>query len=113
MYRCRLIQLCALILLSSVAIGSASPDKVFRVTVMDDKDVTPMSKVHVFILAADGRVLSEGYTDGNGDVSIRKPDENEHPAFLLAEKSLFFIGGMRWDPGFDQRLIHLAPFAQM
>ena len=85
----------------------------FKVVVMDDKDVRPLEGAHVLILAANGKVVSEGFTDANGDVEIRKPTARERPVFLLAEKEMFFVGGVRWDQGFDERLIHLAPLAHL
>jgi uncharacterized protein YfaS (alpha-2-macroglobulin family) len=95
-----------------VVVGKRKPGT-FDVVVAEDQSGHPIPGARVFILSANGKVLSEGITDANGDVTIRKPTESEGPAFLLAEKAWYFIGGVKWDPGFDERLIHLAPLAVM
>jgi hypothetical protein len=83
----------------------------FTVTVAEDQSGHPLQGAKVFILSEGGKILSEGVTDANGEAVIRKPDRSERPAFLLAEKEWYFLGGVRWDQGFDERLIHLAPLA--
>jgi uncharacterized protein YfaS (alpha-2-macroglobulin family) len=85
----------------------------FDVVVAEDQSNHPIVDARVFVLSEDGKVLSEGRTDENGEATIRKPTPAEKPAFLFAEKAMYFIGGVRWNQAFDERLIHLAPLALM
>ncbi len=98
---------------SSAQPEGRAPDRSMKVFVSSSFDSRPLNGVSVFVLSRDGRVLSSGVTAGNGLVRIRKPTPSERPAFLLAEHPDHFIGGLRWDDGFDEHLIALAPGAVM
>ncbi len=79
-----------------------------RVILADCTDSKPVAGAHVTILARNGKLLAEGVTNDSGQVDLARPTEQADPALILAEHPRFFIGGVRWDPGFEERFIFMA-----
>ena len=94
--------------LSAESPAVQSSDQHVRVILADCTDSKPVAGATVSILSRSGRVLGKGVTDGNGQVDLQRPSEQEDPAFVLAEHPRFFIGGVRWDPAFSERFISMA-----
>jgi hypothetical protein len=87
-------------------VGDSRP--VIRVILADALESKPVGGARVFILSVDGKVLVEGVSDANGQVDLPQPEADAGAAFIFAEHPRFFIGGVRWKPGFMERFISLA-----
>lgn len=67
-----------------------------------------ISNATVWVLARDGRRLSEGMTRPGGIAHLDMPLEEDEPAYVLVDAEGYFVGGLRWNPGQREYYIELT-----
>jgi len=82
-----------------------------RVILANCVDSKPVGEAVVKIIGRSGNILAKGTTDANGQVDLELPEKDQSAQYLLAEHPLFFIGGVVWKDGYEERFISLAPLA--
>jgi hypothetical protein len=79
-----------------------------RLHVFDSEEEGPISGANVRLLSRAGLVLAEATTDESGVAVLPQVSAALNPSMILVEHEAFYIGGLRWRPGYQERCVHLA-----